>query len=88
MNTEHIREKLNALTNLIAAESLQIFQHELLVEAAAATTGDKQVDSQMRTQAQNSKSVILASQRRLVVYKAKQAELQKELDASEPDKPQ
>lgn len=86
MNTEHIREKLNALSNLIASEALQIFQHEMLIEAAAVSTGDKQVDTQMRTQAQNSKSVVLASQRRLAVYTARQAELQKELDASEPEK--
>lgn len=85
MRTEHLREKINALTNWIASEALQIFQHELLVEAASKTSGDKQVDEQMRTMAQNAKSVILASSRRLAVYKAKQAELEAELNAAQPE---
>lgn len=84
MATEHIREKLNALANWIANEDVQIMQHELLVEAAQGTTGDKQVDEEMRNMAQNSKTVILASSKRLMVYKTKHAALQAELNASQP----
>jgi hypothetical protein len=87
MATEFLREKLNALNNLIAQESMQIFQHELLVEAAGKSTGDAQVDEQvMKPNATNAKGVILASSRRLAVYKAKHAELTKELDSAKAEK--
>ena len=45
--TDHIREKMNALNNWIAGESLQIFQHELMIEASKGTTGDRQVDARL-----------------------------------------
>jgi hypothetical protein len=85
MATEHIREKINLLNNAITSEALQIYQHECLVEAASQSTGDKQVDEQIKTQAQNSKSVILGSERRLAVYRARHAALQAELEKAKPD---
>ena len=79
MATDHLREKLNTLTQLIQNEELQIFQHEMLVEAAATSTGDKQVDQVLQGQAQNSKTAIIGAAARTRIYKAKRAALEAEL---------
>lgn len=86
MATENLREKLNALNNWIVSEDVQVFQHEMLIEAAKESTGDKQVDSQMKTMAQNAKSVCLASGMRLKVYRKNLSALEKELEKEEAAK--
>jgi hypothetical protein len=84
MATEFLREKINILRNNVQAEALQIFQHQLLVDAAAATTGDKQVDQAMSAQAEQSRTVIMGSKRRLDTYLPKLGELEAELASQDP----
>lgn len=83
MATEFLREKINALRNMVQNEALQLFQHELIVEAAAESTGDAQVDQSMSAQADNSKAAILAARRRLSVYEPKLKEFEAELQDSQ-----
>jgi hypothetical protein len=87
MATEFLREKINALRNMVQNEALQLFQHELIVEAAVESTGDAQVDQSMRAQADNSKAAILAAKRRLSVYEPKLKEFEAELQDSQPKLP-
>lgn len=83
MGTEHIREKINMLNNIICNEDVQLLQNQLIVKAAEATTGDLQVDQQiMLPNASNSKVQIMAITARLAVYKAARDELTAELNAS------
>ena len=80
--TQHIREKINTLNNLILNEDVQCFTQQLVVDAAAKSTGDAQVDQQMQAAAQNAKAVVLASQRRLQTFQDSLTVLQAELDAA------
>lgn len=82
MATENLREKINMLTNMIQAEDLQVFQSQMIVDAATETTGDTQVDQAMVGNATNSKAQILAGTRRLETYRAKLAELTAELNVT------
>lgn len=79
MATEFLREKINLLRQNVQNESLQVFQHELLIEAASVSTGDKQVDQALQAQAENAKTVVMGSLRRLSTYQPKLDELEKEL---------
>lgn len=81
MATEFLREKINTLSNMIQAEALQMFQHQMQVDIMSKSTGDVAVDSQLAGQASNSKAQILAHSRRLGVYRSKHAELTSELEA-------
>lgn len=81
MATEFLREKINTLNNMIQSDEIQRFQNQMIIDAADASTGDSQVDKAMKDQAQNCKSVVMACDCRLKVYRAKLDELQAELDA-------
>ena len=82
MSTEFLREKINVLTQLDQQAALEAFQHELVVQIAADTTGDAQVDANMASNAQNSKAVLLACARRRTVYRAQLQALNAELGAA------
>lgn len=81
MATEFLREKINSLNNLILQEALQVFQHQLLIDATATSTGDPQIDAGMKENARQANVVVTASSKRLGVYRAKLAELTAELNA-------
>lgn len=82
MTTDHLREKINMLDQLICNEDVQLLQHQLIVKAAETSTGDAQVDKQiMQTNAANSQAQIKAITARLSVYKAERDSLNAELNA-------
>ncbi len=80
MATENILEKLNMLNNLLVTEDVQLLQQQLIVQMAEVSTGDKSVDANFQTMAQNAKMQITAANRRVEVYKEKRDALQLELD--------
>lgn len=82
MTTEFLREKINVLNNNIQAEAMQQFQSQLMVDVAAKTTGDTQVDQALKAQADNAKAQLLACTRRLETYREKLTELNAELNAA------
>lgn len=82
MNTSNIlRDQIQA----IEQEMFSIYRarvlHEVKLLDAATPTGDEQVDSELRQQADASRKTMLAQDRMLQVREAKMAELQKDLDA-------
>lgn len=82
MTTTNLREKINMLTNMIQAEDLQIFQAQIIVDSAAKSTGDAQVDQAMQANANNSKAQVLASTRRMAHCQEVLTALTAELAAS------
>lgn len=83
MATEHLREKMNQLTNLILNEDVQVFTQQLQIEAAQRITGDNGVDQQLQAAASNARATVLAAQRRLEVYRLALAKLNDELAAQQ-----
>lgn len=79
--TSFIREKMNLLTNLMQQTELELFQLELHVEVASASTGDKQVDANLGAVAQNAKTQMLVHRRKMAVYQAKLEAYRLELNA-------
>ncbi len=84
MATENILEKLNMLNNLLVTEDVQLLQQHLYVKMGETTTGDKAVDANFATMAQNAKMQITAANRRIEIYKAQRETLQAELDTPQP----
>lgn len=80
MATEFLREKINALGNWVLNEEIQRFQHQLLVDAAATSTGDQQIDKTIRDQANNARAVVMASEHRLKLYRVNLSTLNSELE--------
>lgn len=78
MATEYLRNKIDQLEALLQQESLTKFQHELIVEDAKESTGDKEVDDGLRAQAAVSRRNLIAAERRLVVRKRVRDELRAE----------
>lgn len=83
MATEHVREKMNQLANLILNEDVQCEIQQLQIEAAKLRTGDGGVDQQLTVAAENAKAAILGASARLRVYRARFAELDAEQKASQ-----
>jgi hypothetical protein len=79
MSTDNLREKINTLNTLLQQSDLEAFQLQLIVQAAEGTTGDPQVDAQLRSHAQNAKATLLAIARRVTVYREALGPLQAEL---------
>lgn len=84
MATEHLREKINVLNNMIQADDLQAFQAQLIIDAALKSSGDAQVDAAMKNSASNARAQLLACNCRLETYRKRLSELTAELDTAEP----
>ena len=70
-------QKISMLNNLIANETLQIFQHQMFIDAAdAGTTGNDTADQAIQRQAVNARAVVAACGRRLDVYAKALADIQ------------
>lgn len=83
MTTTNLREKINVLTTLLQQADLEAFQLELTVQCAAESSGDAQVDTQLRAHAQNASAQLLAVKRRVAVCQAALDPLQAELNANQ-----
>jgi len=83
MTTPNLREKINTLNTLLQQADLEAFQLGLTVQCAADTSGDPQVDTQLKAHAQNASAQLLAVKRRISVCQAALAPLQAELDAAQ-----
>lgn len=79
MGTEFLREKINMLNGLIQQSTLESFQLSLVIKAAAGTSGDAQIDQNLAAAATNARAQLLASERRLAVYREELGPLNDEL---------
>jgi hypothetical protein len=78
MPTEYLSDKIRVVKSLILQYSLEMYQHELLVEDAKETAGDSAVDDQLAAQAETSRAIVLSMARRLAVRRAELAKLEAE----------
>ena len=83
MSTPNLREKINTLSTLLMQADLEAFQLGLTVECASDSTGDAQVDAQLKSHAQNASAQLLAVKRRVAVCQAALEPLQAELAAAQ-----
>lgn len=79
MSTTNLRQKINALENMIQADDIQMFQAELIVAASETSTGDPQVDQAMKANAMNASAQAMQCKARLAVYRGKLIDLQAEM---------
>lgn len=75
------------LNSLIQQFSLEQYQNQLLIDDAAVSVGDMQIDQQLAALAQNAKGVVLTMQRRIDVRKVDLTALNLELAAQVPALP-
>lgn len=83
MTTTNLREKINVLNTLLQQADLESFQLGLTIECANESTGDAQIDAQLKSHAQNAAAQLVAVKRRIAVCQDALAPLQAELDATQ-----
>lgn len=83
MATSNLREKINTLQNLLQQVDLESFQLGLVIRTAEQSSGDTQVDAQLKAHAENARTQMFAVNRRTAVYQEALAPLQAELQASQ-----
>lgn len=83
MATTNLREKINTLNSLLQQADLEAFQLGLTIECANESTGDAQIDAQLKSHAQNASAQLVAVKRRIAVCNAALAPLQAELEATQ-----
>lgn len=81
MSTINIRDKINLLESQIQQEEQQRFAQQLIVEDAAQSTGDPELDRAFEASAANARATMRACEHRLERRQQKLGELKAELDA-------
>lgn len=81
MATDYIRAKIDQLKAQLANESVNLFNHELIIEDAQVPIGDPQADDEMKAAAARAVITAAAIRRRIDVRQKRLAELLAEQDA-------
>lgn len=77
--TSNINEKINQLNQWLVQADMEMFAYDTQVRLSAESAGDAQVDAQFKMAADNAKVGMLATQRKIAVYKELLSVLQAEL---------
>ena len=84
MATENLQEKIAQLRAQITQLDVNLFSEQMQIEDAAEPTGDENADAALKTEAMHASIRAEMMKRRMVVRKAKLAELEKELAERPP----
>lgn len=82
MATENLRDKIANLESLIKNDEVQMYLQQCVVEDAATSIGDDQLDDELKQLAQTARAVIVHCERKLSVRRPKLAALIAERDAA------
>lgn len=80
--TANLREKINLLNSLQQQADIEAFQLQLAIRYASESSGDAQVDAQLKAHAENARAQLLAVNRRIVVNQDELQRLQAELQST------
>lgn len=77
--TPNINEKISQLNQWLVQADMEMFAYDTQIRLSEASSGNDQVDTHFQTAADNARIGLLATQRKIEVYKELLAMLQSEL---------
>lgn len=83
MATDYLMEKINHLKGQIQQDSMQKFVHDLAIQDAASSSGNSEVDKQLKVQADSALGSITLLNRRIGVRQALLDTYQAEWDSQQ-----